>query len=298
MSWSASKIGHEVVLASEPLVRRVTLVKVDAVLDVAAREVLPRLRDRRGVEVDAVHVHQRICAGDGDARPARTARDVGDPRRRLGEKAFVNVGNRRQPFATEQVGEHRPRERRLTLDEVLPVVLVGNPGAGPERFQQFLDRLRRCDDQLAEGARVVEARLVEKDLFIGRRQAEASLGRSGGDIVHLEDAGRRLLLEPLARIPLVDAGGLGEAARGERPRVGKRAVQPQPIADVDTEQIHRAEGRLEEATHERVTPFFGRGYGVVPVQFSVTHLLMFVPAAVAAVPSMDCNFASASGLGG
>ena len=117
------------------------------------------------------------------------------------------------------------------------------------------------------------------------REAELAFQRVGPGVIDLEDAGRRLLLEPLARIALVHAGRLGEAARRERPRVGQSAVEAEPVAEIDPEEVHSAERRLEEATHERVSPFFDCGYGVTPAQFSVTHLVMFVDAAVAAVAS-------------
>ena len=103
------------------------------------------------------------------------------------------------------------------------------------------------------------------------------------------------VVRALARVTLVDAGGLGEAARGE-PRVGKCAVQPQPVADVYTD-IQRARAASRGDPRARLS-VFGRGHGVVPVQFSVTDSLMRPCLGGLPVPSINCDFASASGLGG
>ena len=134
-----------------------------------------------------------------------------------------------------------------------PYVLEGNTGAGPVRLEQLLHRLAGADDEPSERPHEVEAQLVEQRLVVAGGEAEASFLRVRLGVVDLEDAGRGLLLEPLARIALVNAGGVREAARRERPRVGQRTVEAQPVAEIDPVEVHRAEGRLEEATHERVS---------------------------------------------
>src|SRR4029450_12156474 len=66
-----------------------------------------------------------------------------------------------------------------------------------------------------------------------------------------------LPLEPPPRVPLVDAGRLGELRGGARPPICERAVQPEAVADVDGEQIECPQRRLEETFHERVATFVG-----------------------------------------
>ena len=137
----------------------------------------------------------------------------------------------------EQVREHRPRERLLPLvrgrrrsPRTEPRRRCGTPSSSSSIGGRRRRRAR------PNGARVVEARLVEQRLVVARGEAEAAVRRVGLGVVDLEDARRRLLLEPLARIALVHAGGVGEAARRERPRVGQRPVEPEPVAEVDAER--------------------------------------------------------------
>ena len=86
---------------------------------------------------------------------AGAARDVRDARRRVGLQALVDVGDRRQPFAPEQLLEHRTRKGRLALVEVRAVVGVRNALARPEGVEELRERLeawmRETDDPLLEG---------------------------------------------------------------------------------------------------------------------------------------------------
>ena len=61
----------------------------------------------------------------------------------------------------------------------------------------------------------------------------------------------RLLLEPLARVALVDPRGLGELGRGQRSAVRERPVQPEPIADVDGEEIERPTASMNRRSTRR-----------------------------------------------
>ena len=283
----------EVVPAGELGIGRVALVERDAILHAAALQVATGLLDGERVEIDTVHVHERVGASDRDAGPAAAAGDVRDARGRLGEQPFVDSGHRGQPPAPQQVREHRSREGLLPLDEVRAVLLERNTGTGPVRLEQLLHRLAGADDEPSERPHEVEAQLVEQGLVVAGGEAETAFHRVRLGVVNLEDAGRGLLLEPLPRIALVHAGGVREATRRERPRVGQRPVEAQPVAEIDAVEIHRAQGRLEEATHERVTSFFGGGYE----QFSVTHVEMFVDAVCAAVESSCASLARACGSG-
>jgi len=85
-------------------------------------------------------------------------------------------------------------------------------------------------------------------------------GLHGG--IGLEDARHRLLLQPLARVALVDARGRRELAGGERTPIAKRAIEPEPVPQVDAADLHGVESGLEQAAHEGV-PLRGQGVGTV-----------------------------------
>ncbi len=74
----------------------------------------------------------------------------------------------------------------------------------------------------------------------------------GARLLHVEDTARGLLLEPLARVALMDPCGLGQIARCEWAPVGERSVEAEPIAEVDAEEVPCSERRREEALNERV----------------------------------------------
>src|SRR5262249_42129319 len=76
---------------------------------------------------------------------------------------------------------------------------------------------------------------------VGRRKAPLWL--VGLD---MEQLARRLLLEPLARVTLVDAGGLGQLERGQRPLVRQRPVEAELVSQVNREQIESADRIHEE----------------------------------------------------
>ena len=87
----------------------------------------------------------------------------------------------------------------------------------------------------------------------GRQRVAAGVG-AGGDAVDVEQAGHRLLLEPLARVAGIDAGAgreLGRASRG-RDRGGRR-TGPSSMPSWTDSRSKVAEQRLEQATRERVT---------------------------------------------
>ena len=95
---------------------------------------------------------------------------------------------------------------------------------------------------------------------MGIREPIPPLLRGRPGVVDLEDVGRRLLLEPFARIALVDAATRREFARRRRPAVAQGPVQAEPVAHVDGDHVHHPDGRFEEATDERVgRPLGGRG---------------------------------------
>jgi hypothetical protein len=151
----------------------------------------------------------------------------------------VRLGDLREPFAPEQLLEHRARELRLALVQVGAVVRVRDAVAAPERVEHGVDRADARHDELADRRDVVEARLVEERLVVTRRKREARL------VVHLEDPGRRLLLEPLADVALVQPRGAGQLVGGRRPAVGERAIEAEAHAEIDGQDVQRTEHRPE-----------------------------------------------------
>ena len=95
---------------------------------------------------------------------------------------------------------------------------------------------------------------------MGGREREAPLLLSDARVLDLQDAGRRLLLQPFARVPRVHAGVRGQIAGRERACFGQRAVQAQAVAQVDGEDVHRSHGRVEQPLDERVSSLIRAGH--------------------------------------
>ncbi len=151
----------EVVLPLQSRVRSIAPVKLDAILQTAAVEMLLGGRYRRLVEIDTVHPHLRVGPSDRHAREALAAGHVGHAGGRIGLQARVNVRDRREPFAPQQVLEHRPCELRLPLVQLRAVVGIGNAVTAPKGCHQRVDRTNAGDDELPDRSDVVQARLVE-----------------------------------------------------------------------------------------------------------------------------------------
>ncbi len=60
-------------------------------------------------------------------------------------------------------------------------------------------------------------------------------------IVHVEQPGDGLLLRQFPRLALVDASPAGELRRRGRPALREGAVRPEPVAEVDVDQVDRTE---------------------------------------------------------
>ena len=93
-------------------------------------------------------------------------------------------------------------------------------------------------------------RVVLVDEHAGVVGGQLAAARRGVDDV--EEAGDGLLLEPLARIARVDAGAVGELLRGQRAVTLERAVEAELDAEVDGEELERAERGAEQALGEAV----------------------------------------------
>src|SRR5690606_19265668 len=81
------------------------------------------------------------------------------------------------------------------------------------------------------------------------RKGEAHFREHLVRLDEVQDAGGRLLLQPLARIPAVDTGARGERNRIQR-LVLERLIEAETVTEVDREQLAHCEGRLEQAILE------------------------------------------------
>ncbi len=69
---------------------------------------------------------------------------------------------------------------------------------------------------------------------------------------HVEDRARRLLLEPLARVALVDPGGARQLGGRRRPALRQRAIQAEPVADVHAAQVEGSDRCPEQPLDKSV----------------------------------------------
>jgi hypothetical protein len=88
---------------------------------------------------------------------------------------------------------------------------------------------------------------------VAAREAVAAVARVGFGAVDLEDAGDRLLLEPLPRVPLVGPGRARNLRRRRLTRLGKRPVQAQALPQVDGQNLERAERSGRKPLGERIS---------------------------------------------
>jgi hypothetical protein len=104
---------------------------------------------------------------------------------------------------------------------------------------------------------VVEAAPFQQDLGVAGGRRVAPLGVRGAGVLRLEDAGHRLLLQPLARVSLVDTGHARQLRGRRRPVVRERSVHPESIAQILAEKIHAPQRAAEEPLDQLVTASVG-----------------------------------------
>jgi hypothetical protein len=185
------------------------------------------LLDRSLIEVEAVHAHRRIGLRDRERRPALSAPELGDPGRRLRLQPAMDVGDRGQPGTGELVGERRPVDRALAVPERRAVPGVRHAAAGAVRVEDQWQRLADPREQRSEGRQVREVGAIRQHRSVLGRQPVGALVGGALGAVDLQEAGHRLLLEPLAGVPDVDSGPLGERGRRERLAAREGVVEAQ-----------------------------------------------------------------------
>jgi hypothetical protein len=80
---------------------------------------------------------------------------------------------------------------------------------------------------------------IGEDRDVLRRQPVAAGQRASGRVVHLQQPAGRVMFQPFPHVPLRGAGPPGQLRRGRRAVHGERPVQPQPLAQIDGEQLQR-----------------------------------------------------------
>ena len=85
-----------------------------------------------------------------------------------------------------------------------------------------------------------------------RQEAVATLVVRRVGVVDVEQAGDRLLLEPLSGVAGGDAGALGQLVWRQRPVASEGAVEAELGAEVDRVELERSEGGAEQALGERL----------------------------------------------
>jgi hypothetical protein len=112
------------------------------------------------------------------------------------------------------VRERGPVDPAPALAEVGAVALVRHARAAPVRLDDVGNRAADAHRERCERRDVRRVAGVGQRLGMAVREPEAPLACRRGCVLHLEQAGDRLLLEPLACVALVDARTLREPGRG------------------------------------------------------------------------------------
>ena len=162
------------------------------------------------------------------------------------------VRHRRKPLARQQVGELRTVRGRLRLAPFLAVRRPGHAATAAERLLEGGKHGSEGDGETRHRHDVGEALGIEEHLLVPGRDRVAALPGSGPGVVDGEYPGHRLLLEPLPGVALVRSGRLCELGRRRVVPLGERAVEAQPVPEVDREELVRAESRAAEALGESV----------------------------------------------
>jgi hypothetical protein len=82
------------------------------------------------------------------------------------------------------------------------------------------------------------------------RQPVTALKRARSRIVNLDEPARGVVLQPLAHVPLDGSGTHRQLRRRYRITVIHRPVEAEPLAEIDGEQLQRAERVTEEPVGE------------------------------------------------
>ena len=244
-----------------------------AVGDARGGGVLPRLLDRGDVEVEADDASLGERGRQRDGRPADTAARV--EHRAAGVERRGAVGQRVHPGA-HLVDEAGTVQRAEALAQLGAVLVERHAAALAEVGDDLGEREGDAREQARHRCGVRRVRLVDEHGHVVGGQREASRLVVRLRVAGREDAGRRLLLEPLPRVSGCRAGDSGESGGGHRPVVAECAIQPEAAPELDGEQRrggaeHADEllGELADAGGLQLLGGWGDGADVVGVGVGV-----------------------------
>ncbi len=167
------------------------------------------LRRWRRIDVEAVHLHLGVVAGEADTGPPQPTAQIGNSGPRFGQQPAVDVGQPlREPLAGEKLEKGGPVERALPVSVLRVVVGVVHAAPGPVRLNELVEGLGRAHDEIAEGDPVGEAFGVDQHFHVGVGQTVGAFVRLGRRGVHMHEPGDGLLFEPFPRVAGGDAGHL------------------------------------------------------------------------------------------
>ena len=152
----------------------------------------------------------------------------------------------------KKVGEDRAVQAGLGFDELIAVRRIRNAPASAERFDDPWHLLHDRDERPCEGLDVREVFRLRQRLRATLRQSVATRQCVVGVRLHGEDAGARLMLQPLARVALGDASFPRQFLAGREPERPQRAVEAETVAKVDARDLSEADGGPEEPLAELV----------------------------------------------
>ena len=177
-------------------------------------------------------------------------------------RSFAAMSGRARDPVADEVRELRPVQGLLRLDDVGAVVRPVDALAGPIRLEQGRHRLRAAHDEPRDRRDEPRALGIDEDRGVAVRQRVAAGVR--GRRWRRPRRGRpdRLVLEPLPRVARMDAGPLGQLGRGRGALLGQRAVQAEPVAEIDGLHVEGSQSRGHEAAGELVAAGLGGRGGV------------------------------------
>lgn len=233
-------------------VRRVPEIEGDAVTETGLRGVLPGGGDGRGVNVVAVDGGLREGSCQGEGGPALAAADVGDPGDRVGTQPRGQVRHRVQP-AGEVVDEHGPVHAGLPAAEGRPVGGVRDSASVAVGLRKVGQHAADPGHHVGQRGHVRRVVRVEEHRPVPGRDGVAAMlgGRCRAVAGDLQQAGDRLLLQPLPGVPGGDARPFGQPRIGHR-RPGQCLVQPELTAEMDAEQLEGRGAGGDQTSSKRV----------------------------------------------
>ena len=147
----------------------------------------------------------------------------------------------------------------LPVTEGAPVQLVGDAAAAAVGVGHALDDASDAGDHVSERRDMRRVAVAAEHAGVLLREPVAARSRVGLGVVNLDESGDGLLFEPLARVALVDSRERAQLTGVQVLVVLERAVETELGAEVDREQLERADRGAEQALDEGLAAVGGIG---------------------------------------